>query len=58
MPSDRNSAELKKDPLVYQNFDHEMVNGYKRATCKRYGKEQSSNVSVFEKLHLEKCIKY
>lgn len=58
MPGQHNGAESKKDPLVYQNFDHITVDGHKRATCKHCGKERSSNVSVFEKPHLEKCLKY
>jgi hypothetical protein len=58
MPSNRNGAELKKDPLVYRNFTHTFVDGKKRATCNHCGKERSSNVSDFKKPHLDKCAKY
>ena len=58
MPGNRNGAELKKNPLVYENFTYVVENDKKRATCKHCGKEQSSNVSMFKKPHLKKCFKY
>ena len=58
MLGDRNGSHLRKQAIVYQNFTHEVVDGKKRATCKHCGKERSSNVSIFKKPHLEKCIEY
>jgi hypothetical protein len=54
----RNSSELRKDPLVYNNFTFRFVDNKKRTKCKHCDTEKASNITLFEKKHLMKCRAY